>query len=58
MDALKDKVIKDFQRFLLQLNRGYKTEYSNILDSIMFIENYSDLNIPHIDYIYEYLMNK
>lgn len=44
--------------FLLQLNRGYKTEYSNILDSIMLIENYSDLNLPHLDYIYEYLMNK
>lgn len=58
MDALKDKVIKDFQIFLLQLNRGYKTEYSNILDSIMLIENYSDLNLPHLDYIYEYLMNK
>jgi hypothetical protein len=58
VDALKDKVIKDFQIFLLQLNRGYKTEYSNILDSIMLIENYSDLNLPHLDYIYEYLMNK
>ena len=58
MDALKDKVIKDFQKFLLQLNRGYKTEYQHILNSILFIENYYDLDLHKKDYIYEYLMNK
>jgi len=40
VDALKIKVIKDFENFLLSLNRGYQKDYSMILDTIMFIETH------------------
>lgn len=36
--GLKQKVINDFNDFLKGLYKGYKKDYSNILNAINFIE--------------------
>lgn len=58
MDAitnLKKKVIKDFNKFMKRLNRGYKDNYDMILHSISFIQTCQQLD--KIDGIYEFLIN-
>lgn len=39
VDALKDKVINDFFRFLSRLEVGYVDDYQHILFTIAFIES-------------------
>lgn len=38
VDALKQKVIKEYNDIFKQLNRGYKPDLSSILDQLSFIE--------------------
>lgn len=52
---MKLQVISDFNKYLLQLNIGHKTDYSKILHKISFIQTYSYLD--KIDPVYEYLTN-
>lgn len=35
--ALKDKVIELYCRFIKRLNKGYKDDYSNILNMICYL---------------------
>ena len=51
--ALKRKVIKDYNIFINNLYRGYKLDYSLILDEIGFIEQ----NLDNSELIYETFMN-
>lgn len=55
MVNLKVKVIKDFDKFLKRLNKGYKDDYSMILHQISFIQTYQSFD--KIEPIYEYLIN-
>lgn len=58
MDAitnLKKKVIKDFNKFLIRLNKGYIDNYDMILHQISFIQTCQ--YFENIDGIYEFLMN-
>ena len=55
MDALKWKVIEDFNKFLSRLEYGYVDDYSHIIDTISFIYNFNKFDKP--DNIYEYLLN-
>ena len=52
---LKKKVIKDFNKFLVRLNKGYVDNYDMILHEISFIQICQ--HFDRIDYMYEFLMN-
>lgn len=52
---LKKKVIKDFDKFLRRLNKGYIDNYDMILHEISFIQTCQYFD--KIDGIYEFLMN-
>ena len=52
---LKLKVIKDFNKFLNRLNKGYIENYDMILHQIAFIQTCQYFD--KIDGIYEFLMN-
>lgn len=53
--GLKQKVINDFNDFLKGLYKGYKKDYSNILNAINFIEVQSELDNAQI--LYQYFIN-
>lgn len=55
VDVLKIKAIKDFNKFVNKLNRGYKIDYEPIMKQIFFIENYDNLN--NIESIGQQLIN-
>ena len=55
MANLKLKVIKDFDKFLKRLNKGYIENYDMILHQISFIQTCQ--YFYKIDGIYEFLMN-
>ena len=38
VDALKEKVAKEFVNFLCELRKGYKPDYEFILEEISFID--------------------
>jgi hypothetical protein len=38
VDALKHKVIKRYKEFLKEAQKGYQTDYKDILDMICFIK--------------------
>ena len=52
---LKKKAIKDFNKFLYTLFKGYKGNYKQLLNEINFIETYQDLDNQKL--IYEYYLN-
>ena len=52
---LKKKVITDFNKYLVRLNKGYTDNYDMILHQIAFIQTYQ--NLDKIDGIYEYLIS-
>ena len=52
---LKLNIIKDFDKFLSRLNKGYVEDYSMILNKISFIQTYQYLD--EINGIYEFLIN-
>ncbi len=42
--SLKEKAINDFEYFISRLEKGYKDDYSNILNIICYLEIYSELD--------------
>lgn len=52
---LKLNIIKDFDKFLSRLNKGYVEDYSMILNKISFIQTYQYFD--EINGIYEFLIN-
>ncbi len=52
---LKNKAIKDFNKFVLRLNKGYQDDYSVILNEINLIEISPDLDNWKL--LYEYYIN-
>lgn len=55
MSELKDKVIDDFNKLVLRLQKGYKDDYSNILNMICLIE-FGDY-LDNTKSLYEYYIN-
>lgn len=55
VDDLKKKVIKDFEKYIKQIFKGYSPDYHQILNEINFIETYSDIDNQKL--IYEYYRN-
>lgn len=55
VDALKDKIICDFIKFIKCLNRGKPFDYQFILEEISLVELYND--ISEIDYLIQYYLN-
>lgn len=53
LNNLKDKYIKDFDRFRQLLYKGYKPDYTVLLYEIAVIENSDYFE----NYIYQYLMS-
>lgn len=51
----KLRVIKDFNKFLVRLNKGYVDNYDMILHRISFIQTCQYFD--KLDGIYEFLMN-
>ena len=55
VDALKEKVIELYCRYVRRLNKGYKDDYANILNMINYLSlPYDSENDQKI---YEYLIN-
>lgn len=52
---LKQKVLKEYESYIKSLNKGYKNDYSILLNEINFIEMYQDLDNQNL--IYEYYIN-
>lgn len=55
IDELKKKVIEDYNKYIKKLFRGYRDDYSILLNEINFIEVYSEIDNQKL--IYEYYMN-
>lgn len=55
MDELKRKAIQDYNNFLRRLFKGYKDDYSFLMNEIIFIENCSQMD--SIELIKEYFLN-
>lgn len=55
VDALKQSVVRDFQKFLDRLELGYVDNYDMIIHKISFIQNQD--KFEHIGKVYEYLIN-
>ena len=55
VNNLKKKVIKEYEKYLHNLFKGYKNDYCFILNEISFIESYDDLDNQRL--IYEYYIN-
>lgn len=52
---LKKKIIKDYIHIVNRMNKGYKDDFSYILNEISFLGVWSNLDKPNI--IYEYFIN-
>ena len=52
---LKKKIIKDYIHIVNRMNKGYKDNFSYILNEISFLGVWSNLDKPNI--IYEYFIN-
>lgn len=57
VDALKNKVVKEFLEFLCLVRKGHKPDYEYILEEISYIENNPDKNLT-ITALQYYLNNK
>ena len=55
LNELKKKVTEEYEKYVKRLNRGYKDDYSLILNEISFIETYQYLDNQKL--IYEYYIN-
>ena len=52
---MKLKEIHDYEQLLYRIEHGYKDTYEHILEEIIFINHYSQLD--KVDRIYQYLIN-
>lgn len=57
MDALKDKVICEFQDLLSWVERGYNKDYQVILEEISYIELIEDKEIKNDLFITQFYLN-
>lgn len=55
VNNLKKKIIKDYVRIIKRMNKGYKDDFSYILNEISFLGVWSNIDKPEI--IYEYFIN-
>lgn len=55
VDDLKRKAIKDYNKFLKSVYRGYKNDYNELMSEINFIEIYKELDDNKL--IFEYYIN-
>lgn len=55
VNNLKKKIIKDYVRIVKRMNKGYKDDFSYILNEISFLGVWSNIDKPEI--IYEYFIN-
>ncbi len=55
VNNLKKKIIKDYVRIIKRMNKGYKDDFSYILNEISFLGVWSNIDKPKI--IYEYFIN-
>lgn len=55
IDELKKKAIEDYNKYIKGLFRGYRNDYSTLLNEINFIEIHSEIDNQKL--IYEYYMN-
>ena len=56
VDALKLKVIKEFETYCKFLYKGYQKNYDFILNEISFIQNYDNIDNPEI--VCQYFLSK
>lgn len=52
---LKRKVIQDYNILLHGLNKGYRLDYSLLMNEIIFLESFPDLDNQQL--IFEYYLN-
>lgn len=52
---LKKKIIKEYERYLKQLQRGYQNDYSFLMNEINFVETHFNLDTSKVTY--EYFIN-
>ena len=52
---MKLKEIHDYEQLLYRIEHGYKDTYEHILEEIIFINHYSQLD--KVDRIYQYLID-
>ena len=55
VNNLKKKIIKDYVHIVKRMNKGYKDDFSYILNEINFLGVWSNVDKPEI--IYEYFIN-
>jgi len=55
LNKLKEKAILEYSYFISRLRKGYRKDYSNILDLISLIE--LGQNIDNYEFIAQYLLN-
>ena len=55
VDALKLKAIKEYEKFLQKVKKGYKTDYKDILNLICFIN--LPVKIDNHEFIKQQLLN-
>lgn len=55
VNNLKKKIIKDYVHIVKRMNKGYKDDFSYILNEINFLGVWSNIDKPEI--IYEYFIN-
>lgn len=55
LDNMKKSAIRDYKKFVINLQKGYRQDYQHILSKINFIEIYK--NLDNRSFIYEYLIN-
>lgn len=55
VNNLKKKIMKDYVRIVKRMNKGYKDNFSYILNEISFLGVWSNIDKPEI--IYEYFIN-
>lgn len=55
VNNFKKKIIKDYVHIVKRMNKGYKDDFSYILNEINFLGVWSNVDKPEI--IYEYFIN-
>lgn len=57
VDALKQKVINEFNFLLKRIRKGYRPDYEFILQEISFIELLENQNLDNTDFIKQFYLN-
>ena len=57
VDALKDKVVKEFCTLIKYIKKGYRPDYEFILEEISFIDLIENNDIENISLALQYYLN-